>query len=155
RTEILPVFEQPPIVPLDRAEGVELSMRMLAEASTTDVTTSCRALASAYRIWIEERERELATDAALAAKTELKARGDEHLAACRDGLAGIEVGMALLESEADAAEAFQLMNRAMLEQRAHYTLSSEDANRRNWRKGANGQEPSAPCPTPDYSYDTR
>ena len=47
------------------------------------------------------------------------------------------------------------MNTAMLEQRAHYSLSSEDANRRSWRKGANGQEPSAPCPRADYGYDTR
>jgi hypothetical protein len=153
RTETLPVFEQPPIVPLDRAEGVELSMRALAEASTSELTSSCRALANAYRAWIEEREQELAADASL--EPELKARGLEHLAACRDCLARIEVGTVLLESDAHAVEAFQLMNTAMLEQRAHYALSSEDANRRSWRKGATGQEPSAPCPTPDYSYDTR
>jgi hypothetical protein len=50
RTETLPVFEQPPIVPLDRAEGVELSMRALAEASTAGLTASCRTLASASRV---------------------------------------------------------------------------------------------------------
>src|SRR5207237_1718200 len=109
----------------------------------------------AYRTWIEKRENELAADASLASEPELKARGVEHLAACRDCLARIEVGIVLLESDADAIEAFQLMNTAMLEQRAHYALSSEDANRRSWRKGASGQEPSAPCPRPDYSYETR
>jgi hypothetical protein len=153
RTETLPVFEQPPILPLDRVEGVELSMRRLAEADTSDLAGSCRALASAYRAWIEEREQELAAEASLGA--ELKARGREHLAACRECLSRIEGGVALLEGGDDALEAFQLMNRAMLEQRAHYSLSSEDANRRSWRKGANGQEPSAPFPTTDYGYDTR
>jgi hypothetical protein len=126
-----------------------------AEASTSELTGSCQALASAYRTWIEEREQELAADASLGSEPELKARGLEHLADCRECHARIEVGIVLLDSDADAAEAFQLMNTAMLEQRAHYALASEDANRRSWRKGANGQEPSAPCPTPDYSYDTR
>jgi hypothetical protein len=155
RTETLPVFEQPPVVPLDRADGAELSMRALAEATGAALTGSCRALAAAYRAWIEAREQELAADPTLAAQLEIKARGVDHLAECRDCLARIEAGIALLDGDADALEAFRLMNTAMLEQRAHYALSSDDANRRSWRKGANGHEPSAPCPTPDYSYDTR
>ena len=32
-TETLPVFEQPPVLPLEQADGVELSVRRLAEAS--------------------------------------------------------------------------------------------------------------------------
>lgn len=153
RTETLPVFEQAPIVPRDQVDRVELSMRGLAEATTADLAASCRALASAYLTWIDEREKELADETNLA--PELRARGTDHLEDCRGCHARIMAGIDLLETDDDALEAFRLMNRAMLEQRAHYALSSDDANRRSWRKGANGQEPSAPCPAPDYGYDTR
>ncbi|MCJ2032703.1 helicase-related protein [Methylobacterium sp. J-068] len=155
RSETLPVFEQPPVLPLEDAPGVELSMRKLAEASRADVASSCRALADAYEAWIDERDRELAADAGLANEPELKDRGEEHLRECRDCLGRIRKGVDLLDDDPDAFEAFQLMNMAMVRQRAHYALSSEDDKRRKWVKGAGGQEPTVPYPAPAYPYETR
>ncbi|GLI94668.1 helicase-related protein [Methylocystis echinoides] len=153
KTETLPIFEQAPVVPVDEAEGVELSMRRLAEASDRELAASCLALAKAYRKWIEERQSELKADAVLSAP--LKERGETHLANCLMCLARIEDGVGLLQHDALALEAFRIMNMAMVEQRAHYALASEDRNRRSWRKGDHGQEPSAPCPRPDYPYETK
>ncbi len=47
------------------------------------------------------------------------------------------------------------MNRAMLEQREHYRLSSEDDKRRAWVKGAAGHEPERPYAEPDYPRKTK
>lgn len=154
RTDTLPVFEQPPVLPLEKAAGVELSMRRLAEAPVASVSASCRALAAAYRTWIEDRERELSGDATLDNSPELRVRGEKHLKECSSCLTRMEDGVSLLETDGEAFEAFRRMNMAMVEQRAHYALSSEDDRRRKWRKGAAGQEPSAPCPRPDYPYET-
>lgn len=66
----------------------------------------------------------------------------------------IRDGIALLGSDRDTFEAFRLMNMAMVKQRAHYALSSEDDLGRKWRKGVTGQEPTAPCPKPVYPYET-
>jgi hypothetical protein len=153
KTETLPIFEQAPVVPLDKADGVELSMRRLAEASDRDLLVSCAALAKAYRDWIVDRQKELKADASLA--TTLKERGEAHLTDCLVCLERIEDGVSLLQQDALAMEAFRIMNMAMVEQRSHYALSSEDKNRRSWLKGAGGQKPSAPCPHPEYPYDTK
>lgn len=153
RTETMPVFEQPPVLPLEEADGVELSMRRLAEATPVDVATSCRALCAAYLGWIEDREKDLASDPDLS--SELQARGREHLKDCRACLARIEDGISLLETESDALEAFQRMNIAMVEQRAHYALAAEDKFRRRWVKGPDGQMPELAFTQPDYPYDTK
>lgn len=153
RTETLPVFEQAPVLPLDEAHGVELSMRRLAEANDHDLAASCLALAEAYREWIEGRQKELKADVTL--DSSLKERGEAHLADCLECLARIKDGVSLIQHDPLAMEAFRIMNMAMVEQRTHYALSSEDQNRRKWHKGSGGQETSGPCPHPDYPYETK
>ena len=153
RTETMPVFEQPPVLPLETAEGVELSMRRLSEATPAALAASCHALCAAYRDWIEDRERELGSDPSLS--PELEARGREHLRECHACLARIEDGISLLEVQSDALEAFQRMNLAMVEQRAHYALAAEDEHRRRWHKGLSGHLPERPFVQPDYPYETK
>lgn len=157
RSETLPAFEQPPVLPVESLGGVELSMKRLAEGSLADVAASCRALAKAYKQWIEDRTADLAGDSQLPAR--LRERGRAHLAACRKCLERILDGVSLLESDDEAFHAFQLMNRAMLEQRAHYALSADDDKRRSWvaveEGGAIMAKPSAPYAQPSYPEATR
>lgn len=153
RTEVLPIFEQAPVVPIDSIPMVQLSMKALSEASAAAVAESCRALAGAYREWIVERERELAEDATI--PSQLRARGEDNLRECRVCLARIEDGIDLLLANDDAMDAFRLMNRAMVEQRAHYALSSEEKKRRHWQMTPDQASPSAPYATPDYPASTK
>lgn len=150
RTEVMPVFEQAPIVPLGDAEGVELSMRKLGELPAEGIVASCEALARAYEQWIADREGELS-----GLDGRLHERGREHLDRCRDCLARMRDGIALLRSDADAMAAFKIMNLAMVEQRAHYALSSEEDKRRSWRKGPGEAVPSTAYRPPEYPTTTR
>ena len=133
RSEVLPTFEQAPILPRESLDGVELSMRRLSQAPPEVIVGTCNSLAAAYRTWIGQKKSELASDTALSA--ELKEAGTINLGLCRACLSRIEDGISLLRSESDAMKAFQLMNRAMLEQREHYALSVET---RTWIEGPNG-----------------
>jgi hypothetical protein len=151
RTEVLPVFEQAPILPRESLGGVELSMKRLSEASTEVILTACKSLAAAYREWIEQREIELAGDSSLS--KELKEAGTANLNQCRQCLSRMEDGISLLGTEADAMTAFRLMNRAMLEQREHYGLSVAT---RVWIEGDDGSAvPERPYTTPAYPETTR
>lgn len=151
RSEVLPVFEQPPILPRDSIEGAELAMKRLAADPEKDVIKACKSLGEAYSNWIQERKAELDSDSSLT--PELKSAGEEHLRNCRDCLRRIEEGITLLQSNADAMRAFRLMNRAMLEQRSHYALSVDV---RNWTKGSDGEPVlSRPYAPPTYDEQTR
>jgi hypothetical protein len=151
RSEVLPVFEQPPILPRDSIAGAELSMKRLAEGLESEIIKACKALADAYRNWIQERKAELDGESSLS--PELKSAGDEHLRNCRNCLRRIEDGITLLQSNGDAMMAFRLMNRAMLEQRSHYALSVDI---RTWIKGSNDEpEPSRPYARPKDDEQTR
>jgi hypothetical protein len=147
RSDTLPAFEQAPVLPLEKAAGVELSMRRLAEAPKAEVIASCRALAAAYRTWIQEQELELGT-----LGDRLRERAAAHLEECRKCLGRIEDGVGLLDNDSNAMEAFRIMNMAMVEQRVHYALSSQDGKRRTWQKGSSGATLSSPCPSPDYPF---
>jgi hypothetical protein len=147
RTEVLPVFEQAPILPRETIEGVQLSMKMLSERPDSEVIDACTALAAAYRTWIEEREKEASSDPSLS--SELKAAAKSHMDSCRECLARIEKGTGILQTNADAMEAFRLMNRAMVQQRDHYALSVGD---RGWTEGPTGSHvPERPYVPPAYS----
>lgn len=151
RTEVLPVFEQAPILPRESLEGVELSMKRLSEAPANAVVSACKSLADSYRSWIEQRKADLASDRILS--PELKEAGEGNIRLCRDCLSRIEQGIVLLGSEADALEAFQLMNRAMLEQREHYALS---VSPRGWVEGPSGSAmPASAYVEPEYRDTTK
>jgi hypothetical protein len=150
RTEVLPVFEQLPILPRESIDGAVLSMKGLSESSTPQIIAACKALADSYRGWINDRARELSSLKTLA--PELKEAGERHLDLCRQCLGRIEDGSNLLNDDEDVADAFRLMNRAMVEQREHYNLS---VSARGWAEGEGGSAvPERPYVEPVYSAAT-
>lgn len=99
-----------------------LDMKELAESTPDTLADKLRPLVQAYAGWIEEQERRI-TDP------------DEHLAGyrqvaeevtrqCRQTLTRIQEGIDAIASDAQAAQAFGFMNRAMWQQRVH-TIYSE------------------------------
>lgn len=152
RTEVMPVYEQAPIAPRDFIAGVDLSMRRLSEVERSDLVRSCRSLAGAYAGWVAERRKELAGDATLTPA--LRETGARHLDDCEQCLERMLGGIGLLETEPDALEAFRLANRAMVEQRAHYALSSEATLRRGWAEVRGGSAPDREYSQPEYPYST-
>lgn len=152
RTETLPIHEQAPIVPRDEIEGVDLSMRRLAESPEAELLAVCRSLATAYSRWIQDRRNDLLADAELTSALRATAAG--HLDNCERCLKRMLAGIDILEKDGDALEAFRLMNSAMVEQRAHYRLSSEAELRRSWTEIQGGYAPDRSYTEPDYPYST-
>jgi hypothetical protein len=152
-TEVMPVVEQPPILPREALDGVNLSMLGLAGADDADLLGSCDRLAAAYAAWIDEQA---AAIERLALGERMTGAGKRHLDQCREALDRIRGGIRFLAGDAGAMDAFRWMNRAMVEQRAHYGLSAEKARRRGWVKttGA-GFTPGRPYAAPDYPLTVR
>ncbi|NUM47565.1 MAG: hypothetical protein HUU38_22920 [Anaerolineales bacterium] len=126
RTEILPTYEVAQMAPpsledLPELAGLVLDMGTLADTSPGAFAPALTPLVTAYAAWITAQETRLAaqpadlhpyaTDATLA------------LDACRETLARIRDGIALLDANPEAATAFRFANRAMALQRVH-TLHS-------------------------------
>jgi hypothetical protein len=130
RTGVLPVYKQASIEARGSIDGVILSMKSLAEMQRPDIIAACHALADSYEQWIEDRGIEAAKDASLNA--DMRATADRHIEGCRKCLERIRDGIALLTDDDDVLHAFRLANRAMLEQRDHYALSSDANQRRGW-----------------------
>ncbi|MEO6783338.1 MAG: hypothetical protein ABI407_17990, partial [Bradyrhizobium sp.] len=148
RTEVLPIFEQAPILPRESIDGGEMSMKFLSEGPIDGVLAACTALADAYRKWVDAREAEAAADATLG--IELREAANKHISYCRQCLGRIEEGITVLRSNVDAMDAFRLMNRAMMEQRDHYELSTNSM--RSWIEGPSGTAiPERPYVPPVYS----
>ena len=51
RTEVMPVFQQPPVVARASLPGVQLSLSVLARASLKEVVAACESLAATYEGW--------------------------------------------------------------------------------------------------------
>ena len=148
RTETLPVVEQPPVLPRDRLDGVNLSMLGLSTAGDDNIIASCRSLAVAYETWIDGAEASI-PHKNLGPVLEEAARA--NLTGCRTALARIRRGADLLERDGEAMLAFRWMNRAMVEQRAHYALSAEKSLRRSWVRTSSGIAPETRFVAPEYS----
>ncbi len=148
-TDVLPVFEQAPILPRDTLDKVELSMKRLADGDRADIVAACSALAEEYRKWIGEREKQIEADGTLT--PELKVTANSHMDVCRECLSRIESGTKILGADDMALDAFRLMNRAMLEQRDHYNLSVMG---RQWVEGPAGSPVSEPAYVPPVYSNT-
>lgn len=127
RTESLPSYEIKPIVPR-HIGNLDLAMHELSADKTKAVALCCR-LADEYEHWIGERESEIPR---LATQYQGAARG--HLQGCRSALERMRAGITLLETDDLVSGAFELMNRAMLEQQFHYELASNPLKQRKWIK---------------------
>jgi hypothetical protein len=143
-TDSLPAYDIKPIVPT-HIDGLDLSMAALANAGPESVAL-CRALANAYQSWIaaKQGESELLPD-------EHRDAAHRHVARCAEALERIRGGIALLETDHLVAEAFALMNRAMLEQQVHYDLASNPQKQRRWIKSRDSLILERPYLRPDLS----
>jgi hypothetical protein len=149
RSETLPVFAQHPIIARDRLAGADLSMLGLATAGNAVVVETCGKLVDAYCDWIGE-QRAAAAESELSA--ELRQKASEHLDRCDESLLRMRAGIELLAGDSDVMTAFRWMNRAMVQQRSHYALSSEKEKRRAWVLTSDGPAPERRFTTPEYPH---
>ena len=146
-SESLPVFCQHPIIARESLAGANLSMLGLALADEAGVVEPCRRLASAYEDWIHSQRAEAASSDL---SIDLQRTAGEHLDRCHESLARMRRGISLLENDSEVRTAFQWMNQAMVQQRAHYALSAEKEKRRTWIQGQDGPIPERPFVEPEY-----
>ncbi len=117
-TCVVPAYEVPRTTPptvneIPGLTGLVLDMKELGETASADFAAKLRPLAAAYGAWIGEREAELKSPAM---KLHQEA-GLEAVHRCRRAMQRIEAGIALLDQNEQAAEAFRFANRAMALQR--------------------------------------
>ncbi len=94
--------------------GLITDMKELAETSDAELAAKLRPLEEAYANWIAELEARRAVEADLAGYTDAS---DQVVGRAREVLGRLKEGTALLETDADAREAFRFANHAMWQQR--------------------------------------
>jgi len=120
----IPEYEIRPILP-SGLNGIDLRMVSLSDDKEF-VIKQCSNLADQYEEWILNLVNgELST-----VPSHLDNVANKNIQSCTDCLMRIRNGIKILEKNDIALEAFQLMNRAMLMQHAHYELST--SKRREW-----------------------
>lgn len=117
QTEMMPTYEVQRMDPPPAAEipGAVFDMQRLAETDMGAFGSVLTPLVTAYAQWIDERESEVAspTDDL----TPYLGAASVNIEGCRTALARIEAGIALIDSNPQAAAAFQFANHAMWQQR--------------------------------------
>lgn len=121
-TRIVPAYEVPQTTPPTPDEipglaGLVLDMKELAEAATVDLPAMLNPLSAAYEQWIGEQTTRILDPAAGLAEYQDAAKA--AMDNCKHTLERIREGLAMLQKESIAAEAFQFMNCAMWQQRIH------------------------------------
>ncbi|HMR67759.1 MAG TPA: helicase, partial [Anaerolineae bacterium] len=135
RTEVIPSYEvermdPPSVEDVPQLGQAVLDMKTLAETEQGHFTAAIAPLADAYEGWIAEQETQLSQ-----APSDLQpytSEAGQALAHCREALARMRTGLALLDRDPQAAEAFRFANRAMYLQRIHSIYA---------RQVRQGQEP--------------
>lgn len=121
-TRIIPTYEVERMDP-PRPEDVPamatavFDMKLLGETAMGDFASQLTPLLTAYQEWIDAQAKRVANP-----KDDLKPyldRARENLDECRTALTRMEAGIALLDSQPQAAQAFQFANQAMHQQRIH------------------------------------
>ncbi len=128
RTKVVPTFEVPKTTPPTPADagidpafaklaGMVLDMKALAESNPKQYRPKLKPLVDAYRDWIGREGGRIADPAEGLAHSQHVAR--QTIARRRTTLKRIEAGRDLLDTDDEAAQAFQVMNRAMWLPRTH------------------------------------
>ena len=119
-TESLPSFETPSIsaeVELDRNNSLVISMEALANFEIgSEGDQQIKSLINAYSTWISKN---IDNINALNLDPRLKKTAETHIRNCQEALYRIEAGYNLIKSNLKVRRAFQLANKAMLEQQKH------------------------------------
>jgi hypothetical protein len=127
-TRCVPVYEVPMQTPPTREEipalsTLTLDMKVLAEATASELPYRLKALPDAYAEWIQAHRSD--SDPTL---VEFASEKDRALKNCELALHRIRDGINLLKTDGLAAAAFRFANEAMWLQRVH-TIFSEQARR--------------------------
>ncbi|MGB1252364.1 MAG: DISARM system helicase DrmA [Candidatus Promineifilaceae bacterium] len=119
QTETMPIYEVERMDPPSAEEipGAVFDMQTLAETEMGGFSALLEPLAAAYERWIDQRETEVLNPTA-DLKPYLDA-AENNIKGCRTALQRMRVGIALIDSDKQAAAAFQFANRAMWQQRIH------------------------------------
>lgn len=128
RTCVVPTYEVPKTDAPTPDEipgltGLVLDMKELAESPATDLIGKLTPLVTAYADWITHQAARITDPTAQLQGYEAIAK--DTLANCTRALERIRTGLDLLQSDPQALESFQFMNRAMWQQRVHSSLSEQ------------------------------
>ena len=126
-TKILPEYEVHPVLPSELSD-LNLNMWHLGSEDKALVLKECNRLADKYGSWIEEKRKE--TDKEIPDK--FKNPALRHIERCAGCLERIIKGVETLSENEEAWTAFQYMNKAMLMQYCHYSLSTSPEKIRKW-----------------------
>ena len=141
--DVLPLHEIKPIVP---RVFPDLPLRMFDlsdRGEPSSLEPLLDGLCDRYEAWIEAQKVEVESLAGT-----MGAAARRHLQKCRECLARMRGGVALLREDDEVKRAFGLANRAMLQQQLHYALGTDAAFKRAWNY-ADSQWSIAPVVWPD------
>ena len=121
RTVVAPVYELGQTLARD-VPGLTLDMKVLSEVQDGDFADHLAPLSAAYVVWIDQQAARL--DPLESSLTVYADVAQAALEQARGTLARIETGIALLDANPQAAEAFRFANQAMYLQRVHTVLAA-------------------------------
>lgn len=120
-TQHVPMFEVPRVEAASLSDAIEaglcLDMFELSRVPSLEVGGKLRPLLRSYRTWIDAQERK--TSDSSERLTSFAHQANAVIARAREAADRIEAGIALLETDANASEAFRFANEAMWLQRLH------------------------------------
>jgi hypothetical protein len=121
-TAIIPSYDVPQTTPpqasdpgYEQLAGLTVDMQALAEVPDGQFATHLAPLTDAYATWIHRQEQRLTEPDLIPYQHAAHAA----LTSCRQALGRIRAGIALLDTDPQAAAAFRFANRAMALQRVH------------------------------------
>lgn len=120
-TSAAPVYEvrrteAPSVEQVEELTGLELDMRVLAEADDADLIPKLAPLVTGYASWLAKQERRIDDDPSVAG-FEVAAR--DAIAEGRRTQEALDSALQVLAADAQARDAFRFANRAMWQQRIH------------------------------------
>lgn len=145
RTETIPTYEIPPVLPSPRPE-LTLDMVALSDPGGRVAEATAAALCTMYAEWVDDLRRIAESDDSV--DGDLHDAAMHHIADANYCLERLRRGHELLQQDWRARFAFEMMNRAMAMQRAHYKLSSEHP--REWSERDGVLELNESYAEPDY-----
>ncbi|HYF64529.1 MAG TPA: DISARM system helicase DrmA, partial [Herpetosiphonaceae bacterium] len=122
----VPVTTEPGPADAPGLAGLTLDMRVLAEIPNGGFANLLQPLVAAYAAWIAAQAARIPDPGARL--SDFRAEAGATLEQCRVALRRIQAGIAVLDSNPQAADAFRFANRAMWQQRVH-GLQSEARRR--------------------------
>ena len=122
RTDVMPSYEvermdPPTAADIPQLQEAVFDMKVLCETEQGNFGALLQPLTDAYTAWIDEQESAL--DSPPPDLAGYAAEAGVNMEACRSALARIRSGILLIDTNDQAAKAFQFANRAMWQQRIH------------------------------------